>query len=106
MIEMWEFFQKLKKPFINWLAKRLPDCKSLTPIFSESLDRRPILREKIVMRLHLLTCSACKNYISNLKFMREVFHEQEKRLEEDKFSISLSPEARERIKNSLNSTQS
>lgn len=103
---MAELTQNLKKRFIFWLARRLPDCKSLTPLFSESLDRRTTLREKIVMRLHLFTCSACQNYVSNLEFMREVFQEQEKRFAEDKIPVSLSSEARERIKNALKSTQS
>jgi Putative zinc-finger len=100
---MKEILGKIKLQFIFFLARRLPDCKHVTPLFSESLDRKTTLREKIVMRLHLFTCGACVNYLSNLKFMREVFRTQEENLEREKLSVSLSPEARDRLKNALKS---
>jgi predicted anti-sigma-YlaC factor YlaD len=102
---MRNLFQKIKMQMIFRLARRLPDCKHITPLFSESLDRPVTLREKIVIRLHLYVCDACKSYVENLKFMREVFQEQERQFEEEKINVSLSPEARERIKKALKSVQ-
>lgn len=100
------FLQKLKMRFIYFLARFLPDCKHMTPVIGESLDRKLSLREKIVMKLHLFTCEACGNYLSNLKFMREVFQIQEKKRVGGNFSVSLSPDAKERIKKALISSNS
>lgn len=99
-------YQKSKMKLIFWMARRLPDCQHMTPLFSDSLDRKLSVRERVIVRLHFFTCNACQNYLANLKFMRKVFQEQEKRFEEEKISVSLSPEARDRLKNALKSTQS
>lgn len=88
------------------MARRLPDCKNISPLFSDSFERRLSLREKIQMRLHLFTCGACLNYISNLKFMSEVFNVQERKTDQEEYPVSLSSEARERLKSALKSTQS
>lgn len=96
------FREKLKWSFIFWLARRLPDCQTLTPTFSESLDRDLTLREKIVMKLHLFTCEACKNYVNQLKFMREAFHVKEKFFAStEEPAPQLSFDARERMKSAL-----
>jgi hypothetical protein len=97
--------QKLKTWIMDLLARFLPDCKSMTPLIGESLDRKLTIREKIVMKLHLITCQACANYLSNLKFMREVFQLQEKRRDEN-LAVSLSADAKERIKKALISSNS
>lgn len=101
---MGNLFQKLKMQFIFFLARRLPDCREMTPVIGESLDRKLTRRERITMRLHLLTCQGCVNYLANLKFMREVFRLQEKKIEENP-PVELSPEARERIKKALTSAK-
>jgi len=82
------------------------DCKSVSPLFSYAMDRKLSLIERLRVRLHLYTCGACLNYISNLKFMREIFHAQEECLENDKLHTTLSPEAKERIKEKLRTQNS
>ena len=82
------------------------DCKSVAPLFSYALDRKLSLIERLRVRLHLYTCGACLNYVSNLKFMHEVFEKQEENLENDKIHASLSPEAKERIKEKLRTQNS
>jgi hypothetical protein len=98
--------EKLKWAFIFWLARRLPDCKTMTPILGESLDRKLSLREKLTSKLHLFTCQACANYLKQVKFLREAIHIQEKIFTKEKdFSDSkMSIEAKERIKNALKSS--
>jgi hypothetical protein len=93
---------KLKK----WLAMKTEDCKNVSPLFSYAFDRKLSLIERLRVRLHLYTCGACLNYVSNLKFMHEVFHVQEENLENEKIHASLSPEARERIKEKLRAQNS
>jgi hypothetical protein len=82
------------------------DCKSVSPLFSYAFDRKLNWREKLRVRLHLYTCGACLNYISNLKFMHEVFHAQEEYFENEKPHTTLSPEAKERIKEKLRTQNS
>lgn len=97
------FFEKLKWEFIFFLARRLPDCRTITPMFSQSLDRELTLREKIVMKLHLFTCDACKKYVHQIKFMHEAFQEQEKMFAEleSPAAPKLNLDARERMKAAL-----
>ena len=77
------------------------DCKTVSPLFSDAYDRKLSLIERLRIRLHLYTCGACLNYVSNLKFMHEVFHAQEEMCENEKIQAALSPESKERIKNTL-----
>lgn len=92
---------KLKK----WLALKTEECKSVAPLFSYSFDRKLGLIEKLRVKLHLFTCGACLNYVSNLKFMHEVFQQEEKDLETEINHISLSTESKERIKAALKSAK-
>jgi hypothetical protein len=92
---------KIKAKLKQWLGRKTEDCKTVSPLFSYELDRQLSLIEKLCVRLHLFTCGACLNYVSNLKFMTEVFHTQEENLEHEKIHVSLSPEAKERIKAKL-----
>ncbi len=100
-------FKQIKQSFIFWLARRLPDCKTITPTLSQSLDRKLSLREKIVMRLHLFTCTACARYLEQIKFLSGAMHEREDRLAEtdDSSPVKMSNEAKERLKNALKSAQ-
>lgn len=91
------FKAKLK----TWLAMKTEDCKNVSPLFSYSFDRKLSLIERLRVRLHLYTCGACLNYVSNLKFMTEVFHAQEENFDNEKIHAPLSPEAKERIKQNL-----
>ncbi len=92
---------KIKAKLKQWLAMKTEDCKTVAPLFSYDLDRKLSLIEKLRVRLHLFTCDACLNYVSNLKFMHEVFHTQEENLENEKIHTTLTPEAKERIKEKL-----
>lgn len=93
----------LKAQFKKWLSIKTEHCKSVTPLFSSAFDRKLSLIEKFRVKLHLYTCGACLNYVSNLKFMHEVFAKQEENLENENIDARLSPEAKERIINNLQS---
>ena len=96
----------LKTKFKQWLAIKTEECKTVAPLFSYSYDRKLSLIEKLRVRLHLYSCGACFNYVSNLKFMHEVWSQQEENLEHEKIHASLSPEAKERIKEKLKAQNS
>lgn len=95
----------LKTTFKNWLARKTADCKQVSPLFSDAYDRKLSLLERLRVRLHLYTCGACLNYVSNLEFMHEVFHAQENLCESEKIQVSLSHESKERLKQALKSAE-
>ncbi|HVE55383.1 MAG TPA: hypothetical protein VNB22_01045 [Pyrinomonadaceae bacterium] len=96
----------LKAKFKMWLSMKTEECKNVSPLFSYAYDRKLSLLEKMRVRLHLYTCGACLNYVSNLKFMHEVFHAQEEDFENEKIHDSLSSEAKTRIKENLKAQNS
>lgn len=95
----------LKAKLKKWLSLKSEECKTVAPLFSYSYDRKLSLIEKLRVRLHLYTCGACLNYVSNLKFMHEVFHAQEDLCENENIQTPLSPESKERIKERLKSAE-
>ena len=70
---------------------------------SESMERRLSLRERINVRLHLWICLWCVWYIEQLQLLRTTIRSRAKEEPNlDSTSLpSLSPEARERMKQSL-----
>ncbi len=47
------------------------NCKEVTLLASESLDRKLTLKERIGLRFHLLMCNLCTRYVRQLKFMHQ-----------------------------------
>jgi len=93
---------KLKWQLILFLARRLPDCKTITPTLSESIDRELTLKERIVTRLHLFTCEACVRYVQQIRILHDVIHTHQPDLERVGPSLDLS--AKERMKALLSSS--
>ena len=92
--------QKLKWQLISLLARRLPPCRTMTQIFSEERERPLTMREKIIKKLHLFTCEACRRYVAQIAQMSEMLkpREDENAVES---TVKLSDEARNRIKAAL-----
>lgn len=94
--------QRLKWQVILFLARRLPPCKVLLPLFSESLDGRPLsIREKVVTKLHLFTCEACRRYVKQIEFMSENLKPKDEENIIVEPPAALSSDARTRIKAAL-----
>lgn len=85
-----------------FLARRLPPCNLMVPLFSEARERPLTLREKIIAKLHLFTCEACRRYVEQIEKMSEMV---KPRNSEEIFAeeppARLSDDARERIKAAL-----
>jgi len=85
-----------------WLAGKLPPCREITEMVSASLEEKPSLRERLLIRLHFSICVWCSRYRDQLLFMRETVRQTPDSDEEaDDKSTTLSPEARERLKRAL-----
>ena len=95
----------LKLKIKKWIANKAEHCKTVAPLYSYALDRKLTLLERLRIRFHLLTCNACTSYVTNLNFMHDVFHAQEKQIEAEKLHVTLSDEAKERLKQKLKSME-
>lgn len=93
-------YNKIKHAVRWWLLRRLPACKQIVKVISESMERKLSLRERITVKLHLWICLWCVWYLEHLNLMRDTIRtkaSQEPNLDSSSLP-PLSPEARERMK--------
>jgi len=76
-----------------------PSCKQASRLQSEGMDRPLSFFEKFGLRIHLFLCKWCRRYGEQLKFLRNAAHQ----CEDHQPAQKLSSEARERIKQRLQS---
>jgi hypothetical protein len=81
----------------NWIF----NCKAVTRMVSESMDRKLPFYQRIGIRMHLLMCRLCSRYRRQLSFLRETIRLQAASSEDIESAIVLPPGARERIKRSI-----
>jgi hypothetical protein len=89
---------------LRWcLLHRLPTCKQMVEVMSQSLERPLTLRERVLLKLHLWVCVWCVWYLEQLRLLRTSLRARAAEATgEHSPGVSLSPEARARIKSSLN----
>lgn len=94
---------KLLEFFREWLSRRLPDCRSITPTIGESLDRRLNWRERLIMKLHLVTCDKCERYLRHLRFLTCTMRERGEMIADPEaaFGPGLRAESKDRLKELL-----
>ena len=76
-----------------------PSCKQASRLQSESQDRPLTFFESFGLRIHLFLCKWCRRYGEQLKFLQNAAHQ----CEDHQSAHTLSPEARARIKQRLQS---
>ena len=96
--------QKLRRARNLFILRTLPPCKEIVKIVSASLDRKLTLRERAVMRLHLVACKPCVRYMEQSHFLSSATSQLDENLKDELFTGKLSDEARARIKNVLKSS--
>ena len=77
------------------------NCKEVTRMVSESLDRKLPLHQRMGIRVHLFMCKFCSRYRRQLLILREAMRLQARYGEDTGTPITLPPEARKRIKRSF-----
>lgn len=50
-------------------------CKETTELVSKEVDDGLSLKERLDMGLHIMMCGACRNYRSNVRFLRRACNE-------------------------------
>ena len=80
-------------------------CDEIVPLVSQSLDADLSRTQRFAVRIHLLSCTACKRFRKHMAFLHDALRGCYDKGEhpESFLSHSLSPEARERIQRSLDS---
>jgi hypothetical protein len=85
-----------------WRFLNLP-CRHFAHLASESLDHELSHADRTALSLHALYCWACRRYIRQIHFLRELTSQLSRRLESDEpvAGPALPTEVRERIQRSL-----
>jgi Mn-dependent DtxR family transcriptional regulator len=85
----------------------IPSCEEVTQLVSESMDRKLPMGKRIAVRIHFLMCKFCRRFNHQLLFIRKAGQQYKDKATEEReqYEHSLSPEAAERIKQSLKSNQ-
>lgn len=76
-------------------------CKDASYLVSERQDRPLGFRERWSLRMHLWMCVNCRRFARQLALMRQVMRLPGWPDEDDVPGADLTPEARERIRNTL-----
>ena len=79
-------------------------CQGASRLQSEALDAKPALSKRAGLWLHLLVCKWCRRYGKQIRFLRDAAREHPDELVKA-VPQKLSAEARERIKQRLQSGQ-
>ncbi len=79
------------------------NCREISKLVSESMDRELPLRQRMQVRIHLMMCRLCVRFARQVRLLRWAVHEHPERLAPDATApeAKLSDDARERIKASL-----
>ena len=80
------------------------NCKEVTRLVSESLDRKLPFHQRLGIRMHLLMCKLCSRYERQLMFLRKASRAHKMHDENIEPYTPLSPEAQIRIKKILQSS--
>jgi hypothetical protein len=91
-------------PISGFLIRLTPTCKDMAHLLSEAMDRPLPLGVRIKMQVHFLICKWCERYKNQLLFLRNSIRRHPEKFEghDSPSSTTLSPEARERLKRTLN----
>jgi hypothetical protein len=83
----------------NGVRTLSPNCRQASRLQSEAIDRLSFPK-RLGLRLHLLICAWCRRYGKEVRFLRQAVHDHPEELNGVE-PETLSAEARERIKRSL-----
>lgn len=76
------------------------NCKEVTQLISNDLERKLTLGQRLGLKLHLLICHLCRNYARQLRFLHRIAPAIDAHIEAQQ-DQPLSPEAKARIRAEL-----
>lgn len=90
----------LKLRWVAWVWKHTPDCTEMSRLSSLAFEQPPAFTLRLKLWLHHLICVWCRRYERQLKFLRRAVQEHPEQMNAAS-PHTLSPAARERLKQSL-----
>lgn len=91
-----------QKLLIRIISETTPKCREVVRILSQQMDHELPLIMRLRLRLHFLACCWCERYMKQLHYLRETARRFPEHADEGR-APALSPEARLRLKDVLNS---
>lgn len=93
---------QLKKSKLNiWIWRNLPPCREIVKVITASMDGKVSWKDRILMKIHLLSCDPCVNFLKQIKFLSAAVHHHSHHAEAAGEQPALSGDARDRIKKNL-----
>lgn len=84
------------------MALVVPTCDETSHLISQALDESISPLQKMRIRMHLMFCKYCRNFIKQMSFIRTILRRQTEDPKYDKPpETSLSDQARNRIETQL-----
>jgi hypothetical protein len=77
------------------------NCKRVTYLASESIDRKLPLFQRMGVRMHFMMCKFCLRYQEQLLFLRKTARLYSESSEDSDTPVKLSPTVGKRIKESM-----
>lgn len=97
---------KVKHTRFNlWVWRNLPHCSDMVKVITESMDTRITWLQWLKLKIHLLSCDPCVNFIKQLNFIRTALRRGSGRSETEDPNLVLSEDARARMKDALAASQ-
>jgi len=93
------------KKTTDWVHRIIMPCSEVTHLLSDPASRQLSGRERITLRVHVAWWSWCSQYKHQVQRLRNTLERHPSDVESPT-SAGLSPEARERIRRSLDGEQS
>jgi len=78
----------------------------MVKIITASMDEKLSWSDWILMKIHLLSCDPCVNFLKQIKFIRTALSHSDEKLVEADPSVKLSDDARARMKKALETPNS
>lgn len=94
------FLQRFVRGLKTGLSAISPNCREASRLQSDTLEQALPLARRVGLRIHLLLCRWCRRYGEQLRFLRHAVREHPEQVNAAS-PHSLSPEARERLKQAL-----
>ena len=47
------------------------NCKQATALMSQRMDKELAIRQKMGLQMHLMMCSGCRNFKTQMEFLRQ-----------------------------------
>jgi hypothetical protein len=96
---------KVKHTKFNlFVWRRLPECKEMVKVITASMDAKLSWREWLLLKIHLLSCDPCLNFLKQLKLIRTVLRIGGDKLGQVESEAKLSEDSRARMKRALETT--